>query len=197
MHGILALTVCALALASGGSDTKRYAAEVADSTPAAIANRVPTVTQGPLVYFDWFEYTGHDSVFNQPLPPGSYRNPVLAGFYPDPSVTRAGDMFYLVNSTFTYFPGIPVFASRDLVHWRQIGNVLDRPGELNFDRLGVSRGIFAPTIRFHNGLFYVVGTAVDAGGNFLSTATQPQGPWSDPIHSGCRVEKGETNRHWT
>ena len=94
------------------------------------------------VYFDWFQYSGHDAVFERPLPPGSYRNPVLAGFHPDPSVTRAGDRFYLVTSSFTYFPGIPVFESADLVHWRQIGNAIDRPSELNFDGLGVSRGLW-------------------------------------------------------
>ncbi len=132
------------------------------------------------VYFDWFEYVGHDAVFERALPPGSYRNPVIAGFYPDPSVTRVGPEFYLVNSTFTYFPGIPVFESRDLVHWRQIGNVIDRPSELEFDGLEVSRGVFAPTIRFHAGRFYVVNTAVDSGGNFYVTATNPAGPWSAP-----------------
>ena len=132
------------------------------------------------VYFDWFEYTGHDTVFERPLPHHSYRNPVLAGFYPDPSVTRVGRKFYLVNSTFTYFPGIPVFESSDLVHWRQLGNVIDRPSELKFDGLGVSRGVFAPTIRFHDGRFYVVNTAVDGGGNFYVTATNPAGPWSGP-----------------
>src|SRR5262249_23188152 len=137
--------------------------------------------QAPLAFFDWFEYTGRDQVFETPLPEGSYRNPVLAGFYPDPSVTRAGNTYYLVNSTFTYFPGIPVFASRDLVHWRPIGNVIDRPGEVRFDGLDVSRGMFAPTIRFHAGVFYVVCTAVDSGGNFLSVARNPAGPWSDPV----------------
>src|SRR5579863_4332192 len=132
------------------------------------------------VYFDWFEYMGHDAVFERALPPGSYRNPVIAGFYPDPSVTRVGRQFYLVNSTFTYFPGIPVFESRDLVHWRQVGNVIDRPSELEFDGLEVSRGVFAPTIRFHAGRFYVVNSAVDSGGNFYVTATNPAGPWSAP-----------------
>src|SRR5476651_2643722 len=117
--------------------------------------------QAQPVYFDWFEYRGHDAVFDRPLPAGSYRNPVLAGFYPDPSVTRAGKRFYLVNSTFTYFPGIPVFESTDLVHWRQIGNVIDRPSELKFDGLSVSRGVFAPSIQYHGGVFYVVNTAVD------------------------------------
>jgi xylan 1,4-beta-xylosidase len=150
-------------------------------TLTGFAKPTRTVSSAPVAYFDWFEYSGHDSVFNQPLPPGAFRNPILAGFHPDPSIVRVGDNFYLVNSTFTYFPGIPVFQSNDLVHWHVIGNVIDRPGELNFDGLGVSRGVFAPTIRYHNGVFYVVSTAVDAGGNFVSVATRPQGPWSDPI----------------
>jgi alpha-N-arabinofuranosidase len=131
--------------------------------------------------FDWFEYTGHDAVFDKPAPPGTYRNPILAGFYPDPSVTQVNGVFYLVNSTFDYFPGIPVLESRDLVHWRQVGHVIDRAGELNFDGLGMSRGVFAPAISFHDGLFYVVNTAVDAGGNFVAVARNPAGPWSDPI----------------
>ena len=137
--------------------------------------------QPPTASFDWFEYTGHDAVFDKPLPDGHFRNPILAGFYPDPSITRAGDKFYLVNSTFTYFPGIPVFESSDLVHWRHLGNVIDRPSQLGFDGLGVSRGVFAPAISYHDGYFYVLNTAVDSGGNFLSIARNPAGPWSDPI----------------
>ena len=120
-------------------------------------------------------------MFDRPLAPGSYRNPILAGFYPDPSITRAGDRFYLVNSTFTYFPGIPVFESTDLVHWRHLGNVIEHPSQLRFDGLDVSRGVFAPAIAFHEGMFYVLSTAVDSGGRFLSTASNPAGPWSDPI----------------
>jgi xylan 1,4-beta-xylosidase len=139
------------------------------------------VAQEPVAHFDWFEYAGHDSVFEQPLHAENYRNPILAGFYPDPSVVRVADTYYLVNSTFTYFPGIPVFASHDLIHWRQIGSVIDRPSQLQFDGLGVSRGVFAPAIAFHKGVFYVITTAVDAGGNFLSVARDPGGPWSDPI----------------
>jgi xylan 1,4-beta-xylosidase len=133
------------------------------------------------IAFDWFEYRGHDAAFEAPLPRGMYRNPVLAGFHPDPSVVRAGDKFYLVNSSFAFFPGIPVFESSDLVHWKQIGNVIERPSQLDFDGLGVSRGVFAPTIEFHDGTFYVVNTAVDNGGNFYATASNPAGPWSDPI----------------
>jgi alpha-N-arabinofuranosidase len=143
----------------------------------------PWIASGaaPTVSFDWFEYTGQDAVFDSPLPAGSYRNPILAGFYPDPSVTRVGDRFYLVNSTFAYFPGIPVFESSDLVHWRLLGHVLDRPSQLRFDGLDVSRGVFAPTIHHHNGVFYVLNTLVDSGGNFISTAKNPAGPWSDPV----------------
>ena len=134
----------------------------------------------PPVYFDWFEYTGRDKAFEAPLPAGHYRNPVLAGFHADPSIVAANGKFYLVNSSFTYFPGIPVFESADLVHWKQIGNVIDRPTQLDFDGLSVSRGIFAPTIEFHDGVFYVVTTATDSGGNFIATARDPAGPWSDP-----------------
>ena len=134
----------------------------------------------PPVYFDWFEYRGHDAAFDTPLPAGHYRNPVLAGFHADPSIVSANGRFYLVNSSFTYFPGIPVFESADLVHWKQIGNVIERPAQLDFDGLSVSRGIFAPTIEYHDGVFYVVTTATDSGGNFIATARDPAGPWSDP-----------------
>jgi sialate O-acetylesterase len=134
----------------------------------------------PSVHFDWFEYSGRDEAFEAPLPSGHYRNPILAGFHADPSIVRVNDRYYLVNSSFTYFPGIPVFESTDLVHWTQIGNVIDRPTQLDFDGLGVSRGVFAPAISYHDGTFYVVTTAVDSGGNFIATARDPAGPWSDP-----------------
>ena len=110
-----------------------------------------------------------------------YANPILAGFYPDPSICRVGKDYYLVTSTFSYFPGIPIFQSRDLVNWKLIGHVMDRPEQLNLDGQGVSRGLFAPTIRYNKGLFYVVCTQVDRGGNFIVTATTPAGPWSNPV----------------
>ncbi len=116
--------------------------------------------------------------------PNEYLNPILSGFYPDPSVTRAGEDYYLVTSSFTYFPGIPVFKSHDLVHWTQIGNVIDRPSQLKFDGLGISRGVFAPAISFHDGMFYVINTCVDCGGNYLVMAKDPAGPWSDPAWLG-------------
>ncbi|HLP01821.1 MAG TPA: glycoside hydrolase family 43 protein [Opitutaceae bacterium] len=141
--------------------------------PGALAAAEP-------VRFDWFEYTGRDDVFAAPLPAGHFRNPILAGFYPDPAICRVGEDYYLINSTFSYFPGIPVFHSRDLVHWTQLGNVIDRPSQMSFAGLRITRGLFAPTIKYHDGVFYVVCTLVDGGGNFLVTATNPAGPWSDP-----------------
>lgn len=132
--------------------------------------------------FDWFEYRGDDAIFrDSPAGPSQYQNPVLAGFYPDPSLTRVGDDYYLVNSTFAYFPGIPVFHSRDLVSWRQIGNAIDRPTQLDFDSLRISEGVFAPTIEHHDGTYYVLNTCVGCGGNYLVTASDPAGPWSDPV----------------
>lgn len=132
----------------------------------------------PGARFDWVEYRGVDGA---PAPAGQFRNPVLAGFYPDPSVLRVGDDFYLVNSTFAWFPGIPVLHSRDLVHWRQIGNAIDRAGQLDYRRIAMSRGVFAPDISYHAGRFYIVTTCVDCGGNFVVTARDPAGPWSDPV----------------
>ena len=100
----------------------------------------------PPVLFDWFEYRGRDAAFEPPLPAGHFRNPILAGFHSDPSIVAARGKFYMVHSTFTYFPGIPVFESDDLVHWTQVGSVIHRRSQLDFDGLGVSRGVFAPTI---------------------------------------------------
>jgi xylan 1,4-beta-xylosidase len=108
-------------------------------------------------------------------------NPILAGFYPDPSICRVGSDYFLVCSSFSYFPGVPIFQSKDLVNWKQIGHVMERPEQLNLDSLGVSRGIFAPAIRYNKGIFYVTCTLVDKGGNFVVTAKKPEGPWSNPI----------------
>jgi len=131
--------------------------------------------------FDWFDYRGHDQADAARLSPDQYRNPILQGFHPDPSLTRVGDDYYLVTSTFAYFPGLPVFHSRDLVSWAQIGSAIDRPGQLDFTGLGLSRGVFAPTISRRDGVFYILNTCVDCGGNYLLTAKDPAGPWSDPI----------------
>ncbi|GAA3437588.1 glycoside hydrolase family 43 protein [Kutzneria kofuensis] len=109
-------------------------------------------------------------------------NPIIPGFHPDPTVCRVGDDYYLACSSFEYFPGVPVFHSRDLLHWTQIGNALDRPSQLRlpFDTPS-SAGIYAPTFRHHDGRFWLIVTNVSDGGNLLFTATDPAGPWSDPV----------------
>ncbi|MEW1830973.1 glycoside hydrolase family 43 protein [Streptomyces sp. NPDC088196] len=112
----------------------------------------------------------------------TYDNPVIGGFHPDPSVCRVGEDYYLACSSFEYFPGVPIFHSRDLVHWRQIGNVLDRPSQLDLpDDTPASAGIYAPTLRHHDGRFHLITTEVGGKGNFLVTADRPEGPWSDPV----------------
>ncbi len=111
-------------------------------------------------------------------------NPILKGFYPDPSICRVGDDYYIVCSSFVYFPGVPIFHSKDLAHWEQIGHVLDRESQLPLNGEEISRGIFAPTIREHNGTFYMITTNIDDGGNFLVTAKDPKGPWSEPYYLG-------------
>lgn len=116
-------------------------------------------------------------IFSQSI---TLTNPILSGFYPDPSIVRVGTDFYLINSTFSYFPGIPVFHSKDLKNWKQVGNVIDRPSQMNFIGARMTRGLFAPAISYHEGVFYVVCTQVDKGGNFVVTAKNPAGPWSDP-----------------
>lgn len=109
-------------------------------------------------------------------------NPIMPGFYPDPSICAVDGDYYLVNSTFAYFPGLPVMHSRDLVHWEQIGNVMHRESQLPLKNAGHSAGLFAPTIRYHNGIFYVICTNVSHGGNYIVTAENPEGPWSEPYY---------------
>ena len=108
----------------------------------------------------------------------------MAGFYPDPSICRVENKYYMVHSTFAYFPGVPVFQSEDLVNWKQIGNVLDRDSQLPLAGCRQSEGIFAPTIRYSQGVFYMITTNVSAGGNFIVTAEKPEGPWSEPYFLG-------------
>jgi alpha-N-arabinofuranosidase len=115
-----------------------------------------------------------------------YKNPVISGFHPDPSVCRVGDDYYLVTSSFEYFPGVPVFHSKDLINWTKIGHCLTRPSQLKLDKCGPSAGIYAPTIRYHEGRFYMVTTNVSGGGNFYVSTDNPAGEWSEPIF----VEQG-------
>ncbi|MEU1476705.1 glycoside hydrolase family 43 protein [Streptomyces sp. NPDC005760] len=114
----------------------------------------------------------------------TFSNPVLAGSHPDPSICRVGEDYYLVTSSFAFHPGIPVLHSRDLVDWRPLGHVVDRPAQVSLAGLDVSEGLWAATIRHHEGTFYVV-VALARGRlgstTYLFTASDPAGPWSDPV----------------
>ncbi len=114
----------------------------------------------------------------------TYQNPIIPGFYPDPSVCRVGEDYYLVNSSFEYFPGVPIFHSRDLVNWRQIGHCLTRESQLPLPGTKCSDGIYAPTIRHHQGRFYMATTNMIPGRgfcNFFVHTDNPAGEWSDPV----------------
>lgn len=110
-----------------------------------------------------------------------YRNPIISGFYPDPSICRAGDTYYLVCSSFQFFPGVPLFESRDLINWTQIGHVLTRKSQLPLQNTNSVGGIYAPTIRYHNGRFYMVTTNVTNGGHFYVWTDDIHGEWSEPV----------------
>jgi alpha-N-arabinofuranosidase len=116
------------------------------------------------------------------------RNPILSGFYPDPSICRVGEDYYLVNSSFAYFPGVPIWHSKNLADWNQIGNILDRNSQLPLNQSKQSGGIFAPTIRYNNGVYYMITTNVSAGGNFIVTSNKPEGPWSEPHFLGGEAQ---------
>jgi xylan 1,4-beta-xylosidase len=108
-------------------------------------------------------------------------NPLVSGFNPDPSIVKVGGDYYLATSTFEYLPGIPVYHSTDLVNWDRIGHVVDREGQLDSRDVPTLGGAWAPTIRFHDGLFYVAVTDAMARGTLVFTAKDPAGPWSDGL----------------
>ena len=108
-------------------------------------------------------------------------NPIIPGYHPDPSICRVDDDYYIVNSSFQYFPGVPILHSKDLINWEHIGNVLDRESQLKLDRANSWLGVYAPTIRYHEGTFYMITTNVGNGGNFMVTSKNPKGPWSEPL----------------
>ncbi|MCM1044635.1 MAG: glycoside hydrolase family 43 protein [Candidatus Gastranaerophilales bacterium] len=109
-----------------------------------------------------------------------YKNPVIRGFHPDPSVCRVGSDYYLATSSFEYFPGIPIYHSRDLINWTMINHCIADPRQLDFHAFGNSGGIWAPTIRYHNGRFYVTAT-VDQVGNMITHTDDINGEWSAPV----------------
>jgi len=108
--------------------------------------------------------------------------PVVPGFHPDPSVVRVGEEYFLATSTFEYAPGVPIHRSTDLVHWELIGHALTREDQWPLGTFKDSRGIFAPTLRFHDGKFWMIVTDVDGGGGqILVTAEDPAGKWSPSV----------------
>jgi xylan 1,4-beta-xylosidase len=109
------------------------------------------------------------------------RHPVVPGFHPDPSICRVGDTYYLATSSFEYAPGVPIFRSTDLRSWEQVGHALGRPEQLDVSTSVPSGGIFAPTLRYHDGRFWLITTNASFYETLLVTATDPAGPWSDPV----------------
>lgn len=119
--------------------------------------------------------------------PETIANPIIPGFNPDPSIVRVGEDYYIATSSFEYFPGVPIYHSRNLVNWTLIGHALSRPEQLDLDGIKSSGGIYAPALRYHDGTFYMITTLVSGGregrpaGHFIVTTKDPRGPWSDPI----------------
>ena len=110
----------------------------------------------------------------------SIQNPIIPGFHPDPSIIRVGSDFYLATSTFSYFPGIPIYHSRDLMHWEHISYALSNPAWLDLGPDSISGGLFAPTLRYHDGVYYVIVANMSTFTTLLTTAADPRGPWSEP-----------------
>ncbi len=153
-------------------------------TILAVALATAMFSAAQTAHFGYFKYTGNDSRFNQSIDKTrQYYKPIMAGFYPDPSLCRKGETYYLVNSSFSFFPGVPIFTSKDLVNWTQIGHVLDRKSQLPLEGQHVSGGIFAPAISYNekNKTFYMITTNVGAG-NFYVKSKDPAKGWSEPIY---------------
>ena len=143
-----------------------------------------TMADAQTAKFSSFSYSGNDTRYDKTIDKNNqYINPILSGFYPDPSVCRKGDTYYLVNSSFSFFPGIPIFSSKDLVNWTQMGSVLDRESQLPLAHQGVSGGIFAPAITYNekNKTFYMITTNIGRGNFFVKTKDPAKG-WSEPIY---------------
>ncbi|WP_278600502.1 family 43 glycosylhydrolase [Clostridium tertium] len=111
-----------------------------------------------------------------------YNNHIIKGFYPDPSVCKVDDTYYLVCSSFQYFPGVPLFESKDLINWKQMGHCLTRKSQIQLDKINSSGVVFAPTIRYNNGRFYMTTTNNTTSQNFYVWTDNIYDEWSDPIY---------------
>lgn len=154
-----------------------------NKTSILAAAALLSVTSISAQTFSDFTYHGNDKIYNDnPLKPDEFYSPILQGCYPDPSITRKGEDYYLVNSSFSMFPGVPIFTSKDLVNWKQVGHVLDRPSQLKVEKSGVSHGIYAPDIKYnkHNDTFYMITTQFAGGiGNMVVKTKDPAKGWSE------------------
>ena len=149
---------------------------------ALVAASAPTKAQTAV--FNRFSYQGNDARFAQTIDTTrQFFNPIIAGFAPDPSICRKGDTYYMVNSTFTLFPGVPLYTSKNLREWTLVGHVLDRESQLPLHGQHVSGGIYAPAISYNqrNNTFYMITTNVGKG-NFYVKSTNPEQGWSEPIY---------------
>lgn len=146
--------------------------------PSSILNAADAV-------FHSFEYRGEDAYYAEnPLEKNEFYTPILQGCYPDPSICKKGDDYYLVASSFAFNPGVPIFHSKDLVNWKQIGHVLERPEQLDVRSSGIALGVYAPVIRYnkHNDTFYMITTQLSGGfGNIIVKTKDPMKGWSDAI----------------
>ena len=108
-------------------------------------------------------------------------NPIIPGYHPDPSIVRVNDDYYIINSSFHYFPGVPIFHSKDLINWEHIGNILNRESQLPLINANSWTGIYAPTIRYNDGIYYMITTNIGNRGNFMVTTDDLSKPWSEPM----------------
>jgi len=134
--------------------------------------------------FSNFVYQGDDQVYkDNPLKPDEFYNPILQGCYPDPAITKKGDDYFLVCSSFAMFPGVPIFHSKDLVNWTSLGGVLDNASNFDVHDCGISAGVYAPGITYnpHNDTFYMIVTAFTGGlGNIIVKTKDPFKGWGEP-----------------
>lgn len=151
---------------------------------ASCADNKMAVTPGTPV-FSSFTYVGQDPVYDKnPISENEFYTPILQGCYPDPSICKKGNDYYIVCSSFAINPGVPIFHSNDLVNWKQIGHVLERPSQLKVEDTGISAGVYAPTIRYNpnNDTFYMITTQFAGGfGNIIVKTKDPMQGWGDPI----------------
>ncbi len=176
---LLALTLTASACS--GDEGSENLTPPTVTPPTGDGNDEVSASEKPV--FTSFAYTGNDAIYsNYPLASDEFYSPILQGCYPDPSICRKGNDYYLINSSFSYYPGIPVFHSTDLVNWKQIGHVMH--DQLKLTGLGMENGVYAPDISYNpnNQTFYVVTTHIGGNlGNIVMKATNPAGPWSAAI----------------